>query len=322
MSEKRRAEDEGKNPKARDESDEEESDEEESDEEESKGAGRDSGEVAVGTAAAMTGLTQKSRSALRAQRGPVATWFRNVWTISKRELASYFNSPLAYIVVSVSLVGLGLICFFYQDFFQVNRASYAQFFGTEGPITVPILLSVIAAPLFTMRSLSEERRLGTIELLITLPVRDSEVILGKFVGAFTMLLVQILLLAAYPVVMFLWPWHIGAFDWGPFWASLLGLTVLSAASVGVGMMFSSFTESQILSFFMSLMTLAMVFYIGNLVRFMPGTAGDIIAFFSFQTRYEPFSRGVIDSKALVYFLSIAVITLLVAFRQLESRKWK
>ncbi|MBL8606970.1 MAG: ABC transporter permease subunit [Myxococcales bacterium] len=323
----------------KDESEEEESEEEESDDDESKGDdddGDDDGDDDDGEEEAkakskpepedpaLTGAREKTRNHLRLPRGPAATYAMNVWTITKRELASYFNSPIAYIVISLTLVAFGLVCFFYLDFFQVNRASYSQFLGIPdgAPITVPPILCVITAPLFTMRSLSEEKRMGTLELLITLPVRDSEVILGKFLASMTMLLIIIGLLLAYPLVMFGWPWHLGPFDWGPFWAAMLGLVLLSMASVAIGMMFSSLTENQIVSLFLSVALLAGVFLIGRLVRFLPGWPGDLIAFFSFESRFEPFSRGVIDTRAVVYFVSIAVLALLVSFRSLESRKWR
>lgn len=263
------------------------------------------------------GARNRPRNELRVDRSASAVWFRNVFTIAKRELASYLNSPLAYIVIALSLVGFGFHFFMYKGgFWDVGRASTARLFEF-----VPIILCLITVPLFTMRALSEEKRVGTIELLITLPVRDSEVILGKFCGAFGMLTIQILLLAAYPLVMFWQPFHLGAFDWGPFWSATLGLLLMSGAGVGIGMMFSGFTESQFLSFFMTFITLGALFFIGDLVQYLPGAVGDFVAFFSFSTRYEAFGRGVIDTRSVVYFLSVTVITVLVAFRTLESRKW-
>ena len=185
----------------------------------------------------------------------------------------------------------------------------------------PGVLCFLSIPLFTMRAMSEEKRLGTMELLITLPVRDSEVILGKFIGAFGMLFFQIILLGVYPIIMFVWPWHIGVFDWGPFWSAMVGMLLMSSAGVALGIMMSGFTESQILSFFMTAVGLAVLFYVGEIVQYLPGWPGDVISFFSFQSRIEPFSRGVIDSRAVIYFLSVTILSLLVSFRTLESRKW-
>lgn len=239
-----------------------------------------------------------------------------VWTVASREVSSYLHSPITYIVVSASLVIFGLWFFYYRGgFWQVDRASMSRLFDGA-----PIVLCGLIA-LFTMRSLSDEKRVGTIELLITMPVKDSEVILGKYFAALSMVVVQLLLVIAYPLVMFKFPWHMGAFDWGPFWAGILGLFLMSAASIAIGMMFSSLTESQILSFFATSATLAFLYVIGSVVQSVKGLPGDIIAFLSFQTRYEPFSRGLIDTRAVVYFLSIAIFGTLVAFRNLESRKW-
>ena len=258
------------------------------------------------------------RNELRVERSASAVWVRNVITIAKRELASYFNAPLAYIVTALSLLGFGVYFFLYKGgVWDIGRASVSRLFDL-----VPIVFCLVTIPMFTMRALSEEKRVGTIELLITLPVRDSEVILGKFIGAFAMVFIQIVLLLAYPIAMFWQPFHLGSFDWGPFLSATLGLTLMSSAGVGIGMMFSGLTESQILSFFMSFATLGLLYFIGELVQYMPGAVGDVVAFFSFSSRYEAFARGVIDTRAVVYFVSVTVLSVLVAFRTLESRKWK
>jgi ABC-2 type transport system permease protein len=184
-------------------------------------------------------------------------------------------------------------------------------------------------PLFTMRLLSDEKRVGTIELLITMPVKDTEVILGKYLGALSVITIQLLLFTLYPLMMFKWPWHIGELDWNPFWVGMLGLFMFSSAACAIGLMWSSFTESQILSYFAAMMTLAVLYGIGNvtLVEFFStsnkwfGPIGEGLAFLSMQSRFEPFLRGTIDTRAVIYFLSLTVFSLMVAFRSLESRKW-
>ena len=247
-----------------------------------------------------------------------ASFTRNLWTITKREFAGYFNSALAYIVISASMVLFGLYFFFYQGgIWQVDRASMGRMFDF-----VPAWICFLTIPLFTMRAMSEEKRLGTIELLITLPVRDSEVVLGKYLGALGVLLVQIALLAIYPIAMFKFPWNMGAFDWGPFWSSILGLFLMGAAGIAIGMLYSGMTESQIVSYFATASTLLILFFVGSLVQFVKGWPGEVISFFSFQTRYEPFARGLIDTRAVVYFVSVTVLCLLESFRQLEGRRWR
>ena len=244
-----------------------------------------------------------------------------IWTLAKREIGANLNSPITYIVISASLVVFGLWFFFYKGgFWQIDRASMQRVFDT-----VPGGLCFLTIPLFTMRTLSDEKRVGTIELLITMPVKDSEVILGKFFGALSMVTMQILLIAAFPLVMFTRApfWHLGELDWSPFWVGMLGLFLLSAAGTAIGVMWSSFTESQILSFFATMLTLIILYALGSvtIVEFLQGWPGDAISFISLQSRFEPFARGLIDSRAIIYFLSLTVLGLVVAFRSLESRKW-
>jgi ABC-2 type transport system permease protein len=240
-------------------------------------------------------------------------------TIARRELASYFNSVITYIVISASMVGLGLFFYMYKGgFWQVDRVTMQRMFDF-----LPFALCALVIPLFTMRTLSDEKRVGTIELLITMPVKDSEVILGKYIAAFAIVGVQLLLVVLYPIAMFKWPWHLGELDWGAFWVGMLGLTLLSATGVAVGLMYSAFTESQILSFFATMLTLTVLYALGNVsaVESLQGWPGDAINFISLQSRFEPFARGLLDTRAIVYFVSIATLGLFVAFYALERRKW-
>jgi ABC-2 type transport system permease protein len=242
----------------------------------------------------------------------------NIYTIARRELAGYFNGPAAYFVICGSLLAVG-IWFFYFGFWQVDRASMARMF--EGLVSLPVLLSVLVIPLVTMRALAEEKRQGTIELLITMPVKDSEVILGKYVAALGLVTILLAATLLYPIAMFSWPWHMGALDWGPVWTAYFGTFLFSAAGVAIGMMFSSLTESQIISFFLTAGLLLLLYVVGGIVEYVHGWPGDAIAFVSFQSRFASFARGIIDTRAVVYFLSIAILCNLVAFRSLESRKW-
>jgi len=242
----------------------------------------------------------------------------NIITIARRELRAYFDSLVAYVVIGGSLLGLGLFFFLFQGggFWQVDRVTMGRMFEF-----MPWTLTVLVVPLVTMRALAEEKRAGTIELLITLPVTDADVILGKYLAALAMIAILLLATLAYPVAMFVWPWHLGALDWGPVWAGYLGLFLYASAGTAVGMLFSSMTESQIISFFLTAFTLVLVHVLGYFVEYLPGALGDVTSFLSFSARYAPFERGLIDTRAIVYFISVAVLCLLVAFRSLESRKW-
>lgn len=243
---------------------------------------------------------------------------RNITTIFVRELGSFFNSLVAYVVLGLSMIGLGIYFFLMKDggFWEVNRATISRMFDF-----MPWALGVIVIPLVTMRAISEEKRSGTLELLITMPVRDSEVILGKWLAALGMCAILLGLSLLYPIAMFWKPWHLGPLDWGPVWAGYLGLLLFSAAGTAVGLMFSSFTESQIISFFITACLMAFLLIIGLVADSMRGPGGDAISFLSFSSRFAPFARGLIDTRSVVFFLSVTVLCLLVAFRNLESRKW-
>jgi ABC-2 type transport system permease protein len=271
------------------------------------------------TATAARGLVRESAPS-PSQAAPLAAPIgKNIYTIALRELRAYFDSLVAYVVLGGSLFGLGIYFFLYQGggFWQIDRASMTRMFE----LFLPLALTILVIPLITMRALAEEKRSGTIELLITLPVTDADVILGKYFAALGMATILLLATLTYPVAMFVWPWHLGSLDWGPVWSAYLGLFLFSSAGIALGLLFSSLTESQIIAFFVTAFLLTLLFIIGSLVQFLPGVLGDAIAFVSFQSRYDPFARGLIDTRAIVYFLSIAILCLLIAFRSLESRKW-
>lgn len=263
---------------------------------------------------------QPKAAAAPVPEGAGVSMWKNTLTIARRETRAYFDSLIAYVVIGGSTLALGIYFFLVGQggFWQEDHATMSRMFEF-----LPWMLAILVIPLITMRALAEERRAGTIELLITLPVRDSEVILGKYFAALFMCVMLLFVTLAYPFCMFVTPWHLGALDWGPVWAGYLGLFLLSAAGTAVGMLFSSITESQIIAFFLTAGTLLFLYIIGNtsVVEGLGGAFGDAVAFVSIQTRFFPFSRGLIDTRAIVYFLSIAIICLLVAFRSLESRKW-
>ncbi|MGH7440091.1 MAG: ABC transporter permease, partial [Polyangiaceae bacterium] len=180
---------------------------------------------------------------------------RNILIIARRDLRAQFNSPVAYVVIAGSLLLLGacvfgphlaIAGFAIGGFWDLDRATMDTMFTG-----LPFLLSLFVIPAVTMRSLAAEKGSGTLELLITMPVRDSEVILGKYLASCAFVFVLLTLSLLYPIAMFKWPWHLGALDWGPVWASYLGCIFFASAAVGVGMMLSSLTESDVIAFFMT-----------------------------------------------------------------------
>lgn len=243
----------------------------------------------------------------------------SMWNIAKREFKASFVSPLAYVVICLSLVLLGLFFFFVLGggFWQADRASLAQMF-----LWAPRFLALVVVPVVTMRILAEEKRSGTLEMLITLPVRDHEVILGKFLGAWALVLVLIAATGLYPMLMFKWPWDLGALDRGPVMSGYLGLILFSAAAVSIGLFFSAITESQVIAFFVTWFVLVLFSFLG-LATDQLGIASvrDFVAYVSFDARLAPFSKGMINTRDIVFFVSITVLSLMGSFWALERRKW-
>ena len=237
--------------------------------------------------------------------------------IAKREFRSYFDSPLAYVVICLSFLVLGAFFFLVGGgFWQVDRASVSHMFELA-----PYGLAFLVVPVITMRLIAEERRSGTLEMLITLPVRDSDVILGKYLGALGMLLVLVLATAIYPLAMFWHPWNLGPLDSGPVLAGYFGLLLFSAATVAIGLLISSLTESQAIAFFITVFVLLALWLLGRLANSLGGATGTFLNFIAFDTRLSGFWRGLIDTRDVVFFLTVTATCLVVAFRALERRKW-
>jgi ABC-2 type transport system permease protein len=233
-------------------------------------------------------------------------------TIAKREFRSYFDSPVAYVVICLSLFVLGIWTFVGPGhYWQVDRATLAPVFETL-PGGLVLLTCVV-----TMRTMAEEKRAGTLEMLITLPVKDSEVILGKYIGALGLVLTFVTATLLYPILMFKWPWSLGVLDMGPVVSGYIGLVLFSAASVAIGLLISSLTESQVIAF----IVLAAFYWIGELGSLVHNLAGIVLRELSFKEHYASFGRGLIDTTDIVFFLSCAGLALILSFRALESRKW-
>jgi ABC-2 type transport system permease protein len=237
--------------------------------------------------------------------------------IAKREFRSYFDSPLAYVVICLSFFGLGLMFFMHRGgFWQLDRATMQPLFEY-----VPAGLGMLVVPVVTMRLMAEEKRSGTLEMLITLPVKDSDVILGKFLGALGLVLTVVTATLLYPFLMFKAPWNLGPLDMGPVWSGYLGLVLFAAAAVALGLLISSLTESQAVAFFITFFVLGGFWFSGSLAEHLKGASANVVNYVSFQSRMGGFMRGLIDTRDVIFFLSITALALVVAFRALERRKW-
>jgi ABC-2 type transport system permease protein len=232
------------------------------------------------------------------------------WAISKREIRTYFNSPVAYIVATAYLLIAGFL--FWSGLLIEKQAELRQYFGL-----VPIFFCFLA-PAITMRLLSEEKSSGTLELLITMPVRDWEVVVGKFLAAFAMIATVIALTLVYAFSVA----AVGPIDKGPTYAGYLGLLLMGGAFVGIGIMASSLTRNQIVSFIVAFAISFCLYLAGNVAPLAPPALQPVLSFLAIGGHFESIGRGVIDTRDVIYYLSVMVISIVVATVSLESRKWK
>jgi len=228
----------------------------------------------------------------------------NVIPIAKRELKAYFNSPIAYIVVSVFLLIAGYL--YFSTVFLAGQSSLRTFFATT-----PILF-VVFSPSITMRLVAEELRSGTLELLTTMPVRDHEVILGKFLAALAVMGSALVMTLGYPITIA----AIGELDWGPVVGGYIGLTLCAAALVAIGLMTSAWSRNQIVAFIFALLICLALWLFDKVTFFVPGGLGRVLEYLSIDYHFQNIARGVIDSRDLLYYLSVTAIALFVATRSL------
>jgi len=235
-----------------------------------------------------------------------------ILTITKKELNSHFNSPLGYIVVSVFLLMSGWI--FMQSFFIVGQASTRELFNF-----LPIIFMFIL-PAITMFSWAEEKRSGTVEVLMTFPVKTIEVVLAKFLSSFIFLLTMLLLTIAIPIMIT----EIGNPDRGIIIAGYIGALLLGSSYIAIGLWISSITKNQIISFVLTVTIIFIFYIIGNslILDQLPNSVALVSKFLSFSTHFNSILRGVISLADIVYYLSIVVFFLFLNARVVGMRKWK
>ena len=228
----------------------------------------------------------------------------------KKELRSFFDSHIAYIVITIFL----LICgwFFFSDLFLVNQASLRNLFNI-----LPFIF-MFFVPAITMRLISEEKRSGTIEVLVTLPVRDYEIILGKFLASLVLIAVAVLLTSVYVITLS----GIADFDLGSVVSGYIGLIFLGAAYLSIGIFTSSLTHNKIVAFITSFVIIFALFMLDKILMFMPTILASFLEYLSVSYHFSNISRGVIDSRDVIYYLSLIFFFLFLAVRALENRKWR
>jgi ABC-2 type transport system permease protein len=237
---------------------------------------------------------------------------QNIVAILKKEFKSYFLSPIAYVFITVYLVATNFL--FFQGFFIINQADMKGYFS----ILPWVFLFFV--PAITMRSWAEEKKVKTLELLLTWPVSDIEIVTGKFLASFCFLAVAILLSLTVPITLAI----LGHPDAGPIIGSYLGSLLMGAAYLAIGLWVSSLTENQIVAFILGVVVTFLLFIIGNQFVTMaaPLPLVPLLTYVGLGSHFESIGRGVVDSRDVIYYLSVVAFFLFLNVRSIESRKWE
>jgi ABC-2 type transport system permease protein len=234
---------------------------------------------------------------------------RNMLAVAGKELRAYFHSPIAYLVMTVYAVICGYVFYSSTAFFM------ARTFQMEamGGMTVVLLFLI---PLITMRLYAEEKRSGTIELLLTSPLTDLEIILGKFLGALALFAVLEAITFLYFTVLFIY----GNPNARPLVAGAMGFFLYGAALMALGMWFSAFTKNQIIAGAVGLAVFLLLFLLDWVTAYSSGAAGRVMSFLALTTHFDNFSKGVINLGDLCYYLSVVIFGIFMTARSVEALK--
>lgn len=232
---------------------------------------------------------------------------QKTWTLAKRELRSYFDSPAAYVVMSVFLLFTGW--FFGTTLFLENSASLRSMFDL-----IPFIF-LFFIPAITMSTFAEERRAGTLELLLTMPIRDWQVIAGKLLAVVLFLMASASLTLIYAISVA----AMGDLDAGATTGGYLGFLLLGTASSAVGIFASSLTRNQIVSFIVGFGIIFVLFLLDKITPFVPGSIAGILQYLGTDFHYKNLLRGVIDSRDVLYYVSLTILACLLTSYSMSRR---
>ncbi|MCX7044559.1 MAG: ABC transporter permease [Candidatus Sumerlaeota bacterium] len=243
---------------------------------------------------------------------------KNSYYIFKREFRAYFTSPLAYVFLVVFLALINFLFFFYNPFFL------------RGVADARILFSLFPwfflffVPAFTMRLWAEEARHGTIEFLMTLPLRDIEVVVGKFAASFLFLFIAALLTLGIPITVSQLAEGGKGIDWGPVWGGYFGVMLLGGAYLAIGMFVSSLTRNQIIAYILGVVTCFALFILGDQMTtaYIWQPLAPLMAYLGLQTHFERLLLGIVDTRDVIYYLSVIVFFLYLNVQKLDSRNYR
>ncbi len=238
---------------------------------------------------------------------------KSVWIIAKRELSSYFDSLIAYMMIILFLIISGLFTWIVGgDVFITGQASLQVFF-TWGYWTLFFFI-----PTITMRSLAEESRSGTIELLSTKAVTDWQIVLGKYLSSYLLVIIALACTIPYYITVA----NLGNIDHGAVIGGYLGLALISGAYVSIGIFASSTTNNQIVAILLSLLISVFFHFLFDVLNTNASAISSVLSYLSTRTHFQSLARGVIDSRDFIYFFSLIFIGLLLSQTMLSRRNWQ
>ena len=232
----------------------------------------------------------------------------NIMVSARREFKSYFDSPVAYIVLTFFLIITGY--FFTSNLFLANQADLRTLWGI-----VPLLF-VFFIPAISMRLLADEKKSGTIELLYTYPIKDSEIVVGKYLAALGLLGVVLVCTLFYAFTIA----SLGNIDTGQTVAGYVGLVLMAAAYLAIGVFASSVTDNQIVAFILALFISFFFFIADKILFFLPSGLAGVFEYLGIEYHFQNVARGVIDTRNLLYFASVIFFALLLASHALSRRR--
>lgn len=257
---------------------------------------------------------------------------RNILLIFKREFKSYFSSFIAYAVITTFMVITGY--FFYNilatfsiisfqaeanpmltrqyNLLNINESVVRPLFGDIS------IIMLLMTPLLTMRLLSEEKKQGTMELLLTYPVKDVEVVIGKFLACLAVFTITLLSIATYPILLVI----LGEPEIGPIITGYIGLFLLGMAFISLGLFTSSLTENQIVSASLAFGTLLIFWLMSYSTLFVSAGVGRVISYLAITEHLESLAKGVVDTEDIIYYLNFTLLFLFLTLRSIESKRWR
>ena len=235
---------------------------------------------------------------------------RNVIAIARREFLAYFSSPWSFVITALflTITGYG---------FAWDQSTYMET-TIRGFLGWGSFFLLFLAPALTMRLFAKELELGTIELIFTAPVRDIELVAGKYLASLGILSAMLILTLYYPSLLFIY----GDPEWGPIASGYLGIFLLGAVFLSVGLFASSLTSNQVVAFVLAGAIIFIFWFLESAATSLGGLVGVVLLYISLSYHFPDFGRGVIDTGAIIFYLSVIALFLFLTLRSVESRRWR